>query len=137
MRPPEKAQGLLSIDPPSNRQPGQFGAGSIHHIAFRAKDTEHQLALRDLILQHGIGVTEVIDRSYFRSIYFRVPAGILFEIATDQPGFAIDEKPEELGQRFASRRGSRIGGIKLRHFYHPFGEPLSWLTNDLVQLRIK
>lgn len=78
---------------------GSFGAGSIHHIAFRAKDSEHQAALRDLILQHGVGVTEVINRSYFHSIYFRVPAGILFEIATDQPGFSIDEKPEELGQR--------------------------------------
>ncbi|MAT43358.1 MAG: ring-cleaving dioxygenase [Anaerolineaceae bacterium] len=97
---PEKNAGTIVdlIHRPTGSR-GQFGAGSIHHIAFRAKDTEHQLALRDLVLQHGIGVTEVINRSYFKSIYFRVPAGILFEIATDQPGFSIDEKTEELGQR--------------------------------------
>ncbi len=81
-----------------NGSRAKFGGGSIHHIAFRAENEQHQLVLRSLVLQHGIGVTEVVDRQYFRSVYFRIPSGILFEIATDGPGFTVDESLETLGQ---------------------------------------
>jgi catechol 2,3-dioxygenase-like lactoylglutathione lyase family enzyme len=85
---------LLCI--PDGRR-GSGGAGSVHHIAFRAKDDEEQLAWREKIVEMGFNVSPVMDRSYFHSIYFREPGGILFEIATDPPGFTADEKLEELG----------------------------------------
>ena len=78
---------------------GSMGAGTVHHIAFRAEDDARQLEWRQLLLKHGLHVTEVLDREYFHSIYFREPGGVLFEIATDPPGFAVDEAPEELGTR--------------------------------------
>jgi glyoxalase family protein len=72
-------------------------AGSVHHIAWRTPSGEEQLRWRERIREAGMFVTEVLDRSYFQSIYFREPGGVLFEIATDPPGFAVDESPEELG----------------------------------------
>jgi glyoxalase family protein len=77
---------------------GKFGAGSIHHIALRAENDAEQLEYQSLLAASGFGVTAVRDRQYFHSIYFRSPAGVLFEIATDAPGFQIDEPVEELGQ---------------------------------------
>ena len=73
------------------------GAGSIHHVAFRAESDEVQLEWRERAVAAGLDVTPVIDRQYFNAIYFREPGGILFEIATDPPGFTIDEPLEELG----------------------------------------
>ncbi len=75
-----------------------FGAGSIHHIAFRVPDDATQLEYQAALIAAGVGVTEVRDRSYFHSIYFREPGGVLFEIATATPGFAIDEPVEKLGE---------------------------------------
>ena len=85
------------------RTAGQFltarqGAGSVHHIAFRAADDAAQAAMvRKLIEEHHLRPTEQKDRNYFRSVYFREPGRALFEIATDPPGFAIDEAPDSLG----------------------------------------
>lgn len=76
----------------------QGGAGSIHHIAFRARDRAHQAALTEAVRASGLGVTPVQDRNYFESVYFREPGGVLFEIATDPPGFAIDEPADALGR---------------------------------------
>jgi len=73
------------------------GAGSVHHIAWRTANDEEQLNWRKRILEHGFYPTEVVDRNYFHSIYFREPGGLLFEIATDQPGFMVDESFENLG----------------------------------------
>jgi hypothetical protein len=73
--------------------------GTVHHIAFRAATDEQQVVWRSDLLGLGYHVTPVMDRMYFHSIYFREPGGVLFEIATDPPGFAIDESPEHLGQR--------------------------------------
>jgi glyoxalase family protein len=72
-------------------------AGTVHHIAWRTPDDAQQLAWQGELAQRGLGVTEVRDRQYFHSIYYREPGGILYEIATDQPGFAADEEPAELG----------------------------------------
>jgi glyoxalase family protein len=77
---------------------GSQGVGTVHHVAFRVPDEEAQLALREEIAGLGYNVTPVLDRNYFRSIYFREPGGVLFEIATDPPGFAVDEDPEHLGE---------------------------------------
>jgi glyoxalase family protein len=77
--------------------PGRVAAGSVHHIAFRARNDEEQLKWREHLVELGYNVTPVIDRTYFHSIYFREPGGILFEIATEPPGFTLDEKLDELG----------------------------------------
>lgn len=76
---------------------GRVGAGSVHHIAFRTANDDTQLEYRQALSQTGLSVTPVQDRQYFHSIYFREPNGILFEIATDPPGFATDETIAELG----------------------------------------
>ncbi|MGH2536989.1 MAG: ring-cleaving dioxygenase [Candidatus Promineifilaceae bacterium] len=78
---------------------GQWGVGSTHHVAWRVPDDASQLALQAALERAGRRPTPVIDRFWFRSVYFREPGGVLFEIATDGPGFAIDEKPAELGER--------------------------------------
>jgi glyoxalase family protein len=77
---------------------GINAGGTIHHIAFRVKDETVLMEFRDKILKHGLSVTPKIDRNYFFSIYFREPGGVLFELATDNPGFAVDEALSELGK---------------------------------------
>lgn len=76
---------------------GSMGAGSVHHIAFRTVDDREQAEYQTLLQQAGYGVSPVMDRQYFHSIYFREPSGVLFEIATDAPGFLYDEPVDELG----------------------------------------
>ena len=75
-----------------------LGKGGVHHVAFRTPDEEEQRRWRERLREAGLGVTPQIDRYYFRSIYFREPGGVLFEIATDGPGFATDEDPAHLGE---------------------------------------
>jgi glyoxalase family protein len=77
---------------------GLVAVGTVHHIAFRVANDEAQLRVREELVEHGLNVTPVIDRQYFHSIYFREPNGILFEVATDGPGFLIDESADELGE---------------------------------------
>ncbi len=77
---------------------GHIAAGSVHHVAFRVKDDRVLMAFREKIVNAGLNITEKIDRNYFYSLYFREPGGVLFELATDNPGFAIDEPVEELGK---------------------------------------
>jgi glyoxalase family protein len=91
---------IYVIEQPAGR-PGRLGAGGVHHIAFRVPDADAQVAWRQRLAAAGLGVTEVIDRFYFKSIYFRIPGGILFEIATDGPGFATDEDAAHLGERLS------------------------------------
>jgi len=76
----------------------QPGGGTVHHVAFRVADDSAQLAVRSRVAQAGHQPTPVIDRDYFRSVYFREPGGVLFELATDPPGFAIDEPMDQLGE---------------------------------------
>jgi catechol 2,3-dioxygenase-like lactoylglutathione lyase family enzyme len=82
---------------PDRLTPGRLGSGTVHHVAFRAASEEEQRSWREKIASLGYNVTPVLDRQYFRSIYFREPGGVLFEIATDPPGFLIDEQAEQLG----------------------------------------
>jgi glyoxalase family protein len=84
------------VDPGAPK--GRQGSGTVHHIAFRAKTDAEQLLWQADLRREGYSVTEVRDRSYFKSIYFHEPGGILFEIATDAPGFAVDEPVEHLGR---------------------------------------
>jgi predicted esterase/catechol 2,3-dioxygenase-like lactoylglutathione lyase family enzyme len=75
------------------------GAGTVHHVAWAVADDETQLAVRERVVTAGMHPTPVIDRNYFHSVYFREPGGVLYELATNQPGFAIDEPVERLGER--------------------------------------
>jgi glyoxalase family protein len=76
-----------------------LGAGGTHHVAFRVSDSGTQKIWHSQISQAGLPISNQIDRFWFKSIYFRVSNGILFEIATDGPGFAIDESPDNLGEK--------------------------------------
>jgi len=77
---------------------GLGGSGTIHHLAFNTPDENSQLEVREKLLSKGLQVTPVLDRQYFRSIYFREPGGVLFEVATTPPGFSYDESPAHLGE---------------------------------------
>lgn len=81
--------------------PARLGAGGVHHVAFRVADDDEQLYWRERVQRAGLPVSPVIDRFYFHSIYFRVSNGLLFEIATDGPGFAADEDLQTLGEKLA------------------------------------
>jgi glyoxalase family protein len=79
----------------------RLGAGGVHHVAFRTPDDAQYERWEERLVEMGMPTSGPVDRFYFRSLYFREPAGVLFEIATDGPGFATDEKPDDLGQRLA------------------------------------
>ncbi|MFG6638035.1 VOC family protein [Sulfitobacter sp. 1A12126] len=104
------------------RSIGRSGAGTIHHVAFRARSQEEQLAWRERLSAAGQQVTPVIDRQYFDAIYFRTPGGVLFEIATDPPGFAVDEDPAHLGE-----------ALKLPEKFGPHGAQIEQV---LPQIRV-
>ena len=82
----------------ADAEPAINGLGTVHHVAMAVATADEQLRLRGELLKYGCKVTEVRDRCYFQSIYFREPGGVLFEVATLQPGFAIDEAPAALGR---------------------------------------
>lgn len=88
---------IVEIVQQSERPRGHMGVGVVHHIAWRTPDASSQLLVREDLVKNYLDVTPVIDRNYFYSIYFREPGGVLFEVATDPPGFLIDESKEELG----------------------------------------
>ena len=91
--------GIVDIRVAGGFLAGRMGAGSVHHIAFRAADDGAQAEMaRKLVENHGRHVTEQKDRKYFRAVYFRKPGGVLFEIATDDPGFTVDEPATSLGR---------------------------------------
>ncbi len=77
---------------------GAWGTGSIHHLAWRVEDDAHEAEIRAQVQSHGAHPTPVIDRFWFKSVYFKEPGGVLFELATDGPGFAVDEDPQHLGE---------------------------------------
>jgi glyoxalase family protein len=92
----EPGQLVDVLDSPT-APPARNGLGTVHHVAFAISGEDEQLRLRGELFRQGLAVTEVLDRSYFKSIYFREPGGILFEVATVQPGFTVDEDLDALG----------------------------------------
>ena len=90
---------LRFVEPPP--QATFWGPGVTHHIAWRVADEEEQAAWRERLLSLGLRPTEVLDRKYFRSVYFRLPDGVLFELATVGPGFSVDEPADDLGETLA------------------------------------
>jgi glyoxalase family protein len=92
---------FIHVDVRPNMPRGLPAIGGVHHVAFRTPNDEEHAQWRIRLAQVGADVTPIIDRYYFHSIYFREPGGVLFEIATEGPGFATDEDPEHLGERLA------------------------------------
>jgi glyoxalase family protein len=109
--------GIVDLHEAGGFLAGRQGGGSVHHVAFRAADDVAEAAMvRRLAEEHGVRTTEQKDRNYFRSVYFREPGGVLFEIATDIPGFAADEPAETLGRdlklpAFLESRRGRIEAV--------------------------
>jgi len=89
---------FLDIKELPNLPKGRWGTGSVHHLAWRVDDTAHQMEVRKQIMAAGIPATRQIDRFWFKSVYFNEPGGVLFELATDGPGFAADEDPAKMGE---------------------------------------
>ena len=116
--------GLWTYDTPP-QEPGIQGAGTVHHIAWASQIDDH-LAWRDRVIDGGASPTPVIDRFYFRSIYFREPSGVLFEIATLGPGFTADEPLETLGE-----------GLSLPPRFEPMREELEQILTPLPNPRVK
>jgi glyoxalase family protein len=89
--------GIVDLVEAPGEMAGHVAGGSVHHVAFRVKDEQTLMYYRDRVVALGLHITEKIDRNYFYSLYFREPGGVLFEIATDNPGFTVDEPLNELG----------------------------------------
>jgi glyoxalase family protein len=89
---------VIDLEVLPGARPAQQGAGSVHHLAFAVENRAAQLAVRKALLDTGFHVTPVIDRDYFWAIYFRTPGGVLFEVATNEPGFDRDEDTAHLGE---------------------------------------
>lgn len=104
---------LVDLVEAAGESAGHVAGGSVHHVAFRVENEEVLMHYRQKVLEAGLQITEKIDRNYFYSLYFREPGGVLFEIATDNPGFATDETVEQLGS-----------GLKLPAQYESYRERL-------------
>jgi glyoxalase family protein len=94
----EEAAGVVDIREAANARRGAWGVGSVHHLAWRVDDEAHQMAVRTQVEAAGANATSVIDRFWFKSVYFKEPGGVLFELATDGPGFVVDEDRAHLGE---------------------------------------
>ena len=90
--------GVVDIKETPDQRRGAWGVGAVHHLAWSVTDLDDELAVRAQIAAAGGHATEVIDRFWFKSVYFKEPGGVLFEIATEGPGFAVDESPSHLGE---------------------------------------
>ena len=107
---------------------GEESIGTVHHVAWRTQDAQTQVAWRDLLLAAGRSVTPVIDRWYFKSIYYREPGGVLFEIATDGPGFTVDESPDKLGSGLSLPPWFQVRRERLDEILTPFVVPTTATT---------
>ncbi len=94
----ESAAGVVDVRETARIPRGAWGVGCVHHLAWRVEDEEHQAEMRTRVETAGVSATPVIDRFWFKSVYFREPGGVLFELATEGPGFAVDEDRDHLGE---------------------------------------
>lgn len=95
---PGGTAGIVDIETRTDLPPATQGAGSVHHVAFAVDNRARQLEVREALIDAGYAITPVIDRDYFWAIYFRSPGGVLFEVATNEPGFERDEDRDRLGE---------------------------------------
>lgn len=114
--------GIVDLVESPDERPGLVAGGTNHHVAFRVKNDEVLMEFREKIVAKGFHITPKIDRNYFFSLYFREPGGVLFELATDNPGFAVDEAVSELGK-----------GLKLPAQYEPQRETIEKVLPVLIE----
>jgi glyoxalase family protein len=119
------ASGAVDLRDARDVPRGAWGVGSVHHLAWRVDDETHQLAVRAQIEDAGVGATPVIDRFWFKSVYFREPGGVLFELATDGPGFAADEDPSHLGESLVLPPWLEASRAGIEEVLPPLRQPLS------------
>jgi glyoxalase family protein len=119
------AAGVVDVRGMRDERRGAWGVGSVHHLAWRVDDDRHQLAVREQVAAAGGMATEVIDRFWFKSVYFKEPGGVLFEIATDGPGFAADEDPAHLGERLVLPPWLEPSRTAIEHTLAPLTEPVT------------
>lgn len=115
---------FLDLEARPDLQRARIGVGTVHHVAWRVANDDSLLLWRQKLLKAGYPVSPVRDRLYFHSIYFKEPGGVLFEIATDGPGFAVDEKPEELGSRLCLPPWLEERRAELKAALPPIGLPI-------------
>jgi glyoxalase family protein len=119
-----------AVDIQEAREPrGTWGVGSVHHLAWRVDDEQHQLAMREQIEARGVSATPVIDRFWFKSVYFKEPGGVLFELATDGPGFAADEDPAHLGETLVLPPWLETSRRQIEGVLPPLGNHSSLITH--------
>ena len=114
---------ILDVDESPEGPVGEESIGTVHHVAWRTPDAPTQVAWREALMAVGRNVTPVIDRWYFKSIYYREPGGVLFEIATDGPGFTVDESPEKLGTTLSLPPWFQVRREHLDHVLPPIVVP--------------
>jgi glyoxalase family protein len=109
---------------------GAWGVGSVHHLAWRVEDEAHQLDVRQQVDDAGRRPTPVIDRFWFQSVYFLEPGGVLFELATDGPGFSVDEDPAHLGESLVLPPWLEPQRAAIQSGLPPLRSPIVELTVD-------
>ena len=125
---PGGAEATLDVIESPEGPVGEESIGTVHHVAWRTPDGASQKTWRALLLQAGRNVTPVIDRWYFQSIYYREPGGVLFEIATDGPGFTVDETPEKLGTTLSLPPWFQVRRDRLDEILPPIVAPTTATT---------
>jgi glyoxalase family protein len=119
----EDAPGVVDIR--AAREPrGAWGSGTVHHLAWRVDDEGHQLEMRTRIEAAGVAATPVIDRFWFKSVYFKEPGGVLFELATEGPGFATDEDPAHLGEALVLPPWLEPSRARIQDVLPPLSDPI-------------
>jgi glyoxalase family protein len=109
---------------------GAWGVGSVHHLAWRVEDDAHQLDVRQAVEDAGRRPTPVIDRFWFHSVYFLEPGGVLFELATDGPGFSVDEDPAHLGESLVLPPWLESQRAAIQSVLPPLRSPIVEVTVD-------
>jgi glyoxalase family protein len=115
--------GVVDLRDEADARRGAWGVGSVHHLAWRVNDEAHQLSVRAGVERAGGHATEVIDRFWFKSVYFKEPGGVLFELATDGPGFAIDENSAHLGESLVLPPFLESQRAQIEHVLPPINLP--------------
>lgn len=114
---------LIELKEMPGERRGQWGTGGVHHVAWRMRDSDEELALRGAIARAGLQPTPQIDRFWFKSVYFREPGGALFELATDGPGFDVDEDRAHLGERLVLPPWLEAQRAQIEAVLPPLGMP--------------
>ncbi len=119
-----KSGACIDLRAAPEERPGAWGTGRVHHLAWRVDDAAHQLEVRARVIEVGARPTPVIDRFWFESVYFREPGGVLFELATDGPGFAVDEERDKLGQALVLPPWLEANRVAIEKALPPLHEPV-------------